>query len=76
MKTFEIPQRVWINSPSTLQPYHKFHGRVGIAHTRTNSLGYQETMIYFTEGSMTSISIDPKFLVSKNSQNNILKYGV
>ncbi len=25
------PVRVWINQPSTLQPNHKLHGKVGIA---------------------------------------------
>jgi hypothetical protein len=76
MKKFEKPRRVWINCPSTLQPYHEFHGKVGIAHTRFNSLGNEETVIYFTQGSLLSMIIDPLYLETKNSQNNILQYGI
>lgn len=74
-KEFTTPKRVWINCPSTLQPYHKFHGKVGIAHTSTNSLGYTFTRIYFTRGDMLNIEIDPLYLETKNSQNNNLRYG-
>ncbi len=70
MATFNKPTRVWINSPSTLQPYHKFHGLVGIAHTDAKGI----TSIYFTTGSWTSMNIDPLYLETKNSQNNILQY--
>ena len=75
MKKFEKPERVWINCPSTLQPYHEFHGKVGIAHTSVNSLGHEETVIYFTEGSMISVIVNSLYLETKNSQDNILQYG-
>ena len=75
MKKFKKPERVWINCPSTLKPYLDYHGGVGIAHTTVNSLGNEETVIYFTEGSLVSMIINPLYLETKNSQNNILQYG-
>lgn len=73
-KVFDSPQRAWINSPSSLQPYHKYHGKVGIAINKYKDGVYQETVIYFTEGSSLSMRINPLYLETKNSQNNILKY--
>lgn len=76
MKKFVTPTRVWINAPSTHSIYNKFHGKVGIAHTHTNSLGNEFTTLYFTEGEMSSMTIDPFYLESKNSQNDNLRINV
>lgn len=58
-------KRVWINSPSTLQPYHKYHSKVGIAEIRKHKTGYEETIIHFTEGPIHSMRIDPLYLSPK-----------
>ena len=55
------PQRVWINSPSSLQPYHEYHGKIGIAVKEGNNV-----RIYFTEGSLISMLIDPMYLSIKH----------
>lgn len=60
-----FPQRVWINNPSTLQPHHKIHGKVGIGVYKLHSTGYEEISIYFTEGKVHSIVIDPIHLSPK-----------
>jgi hypothetical protein len=70
MKQFKRPTRVWINSPSTLQPYNKFHGKTGIAHTCENG----DTTIYFSTGNYSSMIINPLYLSEKNSQSNV--FGV
>lgn len=46
-------KRMWVNQPSTLQPYHKLHGaRVLGVHE------YESTFrIYFTEGAVVSQQI-------------------
>lgn len=59
---FKRPQRVWVNAPSTLQVYHKLHGRVGIAVLDQAS---EQVYIYFTEGSVVSQQIDPLYLSRK-----------
>jgi len=56
-------KRVWIDNASSLQPYHKFHGKVGIATYKKHNTGYEEISIFFTEGEIISFSIDPKYLV-------------
>jgi hypothetical protein len=60
-----FPQRVWINNPSTLQPHNKLHGKVGIAVLKVHSTGYEEISIYFTEGEVHSMVIDPMWLAKK-----------
>jgi len=57
--SYGIPLRVWINCPSTGQPYHNYHGRVGIAQTDKKT---GITTIYFCEGSTHSMVIDPIYL--------------
>ena len=57
LSNFNTPQRVWINSPSTLQPYHKYHGKVGIAVKENNNI-----QIYLTEGVLVSMIIDPLYI--------------
>lgn len=59
-ENFKRAQRVWVNSPSTLQPYHKLHGKVGIA-----VLEGDIVYIYFTEGDVVSQQIDPLYLSRK-----------
>lgn len=48
-------RRMWINQPSTLQPYHNLHG--------TNVLATRESdvtdRIYFLSGDVVSQQIDP-----------------
>lgn len=47
-------QRMWVNQPSTLQPYHKLNGVRVLAH-----LEYGDTFrIYFLSGSVISQQID------------------
>lgn len=65
-KQFEIPQRVWVNAPSTLQPEHRLHGRVGIAVLRVHKSGWQEVRMYFTDGPIHSTQVDPLYLSPKN----------
>lgn len=59
---FKKPKRVWINSPSTLQPYHKWHGKVGIAIQDVHKSGAKDIVIYFTEGDIHSMIINPLYL--------------
>jgi len=44
--------RKWINQPSTLQQYHKYHGK---------NVLYDATAeeVWFTEGDVISMQIDP-----------------
>lgn len=56
---FEIPKRVWINSPAKETPYYSYHTKVGIAHTR----GDGETIVYFSEGPFISMPVKPQYLV-------------
>ena len=49
--------RCWIDSPSTLQPYRKFHATNGICVKRENSCTF-----FFLEGDTISMEIDPKYL--------------
>jgi hypothetical protein len=70
-KKFEKPTRVWVNAPSTHDPYHIFHGKCGLAFTHDDG----ETRLYFTHGPMDNISISNiGILETKNSQNNNLNY--
>lgn len=47
-------RRVWFNQPSTHQPYHHLHGKVGIA-----DMGQPDssTTVYFTEGGIHSMTV-------------------
>lgn len=58
------PRRVWINQPSTLQPYHEFHAMVGIGVLRNSKAG-PYVSIHFVEGELHSLPIDPKYLALK-----------
>lgn len=60
----QSPQRVWINSPSITQPYHKVHGKVGIAVLDKNG---QTVTVYFTTGSTLSMVINPLYLDIKRN---------
>jgi hypothetical protein len=44
--------RKWINQPSTLQPYHKLHGKNVLYDPNTEE-------VWFTEGNLISSQIDP-----------------
>lgn len=70
---FEKPTRVWVNAASKNNPLYKHHGKCGIVHQSINSLGNIETTLYFTEGPVLSMSIDPLYLETKNSQCNNLR---
>ena len=70
---FEKPTRVWINAASKNNPLYKHHGKCGIVHQSINSLGNIETTLYFTEGPVFSMVVNPLYLETKNSQNNNLK---
>ena len=47
--------RAWINQPSTLQPYHKYHG-LNVLYDG------DEKRIYFLSGAVISMEIDPTVL--------------
>lgn len=59
---FKIPQRVWINNPSSLQPHHGLHGKVGIAVLESSG----KVRLYFTVGSIHSMLINPLYLSKSN----------
>lgn len=40
-----VPVRVWVNQPSTLQEFHHLHGKRGLAMQDTTG----HTVIYFTD---------------------------
>jgi hypothetical protein len=48
-----VPKRAWANAPSTLQPEHKWHGRLVLA--VRDRPGWAR--VYFTEGHIVSASI-------------------
>jgi hypothetical protein len=51
---------MWINQPSTLQPYHKYHGMnvlVDMNDTAKNHAGETCVWVYFTQGDTVSVSI-------------------
>ena len=56
MANITEPCRAWVNQPSTLQPYHKLHGRRGIA----VPCSYDERLarLYFVDGSVESTMIN------------------
>jgi hypothetical protein len=55
------PCRMWINQPSTLQPYHKYHGRrvLTVPPVIESIKGSQFDFItvYFTEGVEVSMEV-------------------
>lgn len=69
MKKFDKPTRVWVNSPATTQPFHKLHGKVGIAMDDK----YGDTIIHFTTGVLHAQIIDPLYLETANSHTDIFK---
>ena len=63
IEDLHLPRRVWINQASTLQPLHKYHGKVGIAVYDKKS---KTVSLHFTEGDVHSMivpisSIELKF---------------
>jgi hypothetical protein len=58
---FKKPRRVWVNAPSTLDIYHKYHGKIGIA-VFTPDLSQGHIVVYFTEGEVLGQEIDPRYL--------------
>ena len=51
-KHFKRPVRVWVNQPSTSQPDHEFHGKVGIAIPPVDDNGIVD--VFFTDGPIVS----------------------
>lgn len=45
--------RAWINQPSTLQPLHKYHGKVCIAYDNHTD----DLTVYFTSGPIHSMTV-------------------
>lgn len=45
--------RMWINQPSTLQPYHAYHGRRVLAHLVDGDYA----RAYFTDGPVVSMRV-------------------
>lgn len=61
-------KRMWVNQPSTLQPYNHLHGTNVLA---TEEVWHETTRIYFLEGSVISqqiatIALDPGWLGEEN----------
>lgn len=65
-------RRMWINQPSTLQPYHALHGRRVLTALDERTIrvwadGYdfihmdfdRAVRVWFTEGDVVSMAIDP-----------------
>ena len=52
------PERVWINSPSTTNPYHKHHGKNGLGVKFSDD----SDVFYFVDGDISSMEIDPIYL--------------
>ena len=53
------PFRGWINCPSTLDPYHDYHGRrVLVVHLSRNDI----RAYFMDDGDEISIAIDPKYV--------------
>ena len=52
--------RVRFNQPSTLQPFHKFHWKVGIAVSIEGTDKF--VRVYFTEGGIISMEVPKEAL--------------
>ena len=61
--SLEAPERVFVNQPSGLQPYHKYHGQVGIAVKEPGESDYAQ--LFFTDGPTPSIRIQIRALSRK-----------
>lgn len=54
------PMRMWVNQPSTLQPYHEYHGERVLAYYE----GYDNTYrVYFLHGETVSMQM-PRMALS------------
>ena len=51
-------ERMWINQPSSLQPYHKYHGTNVLANAKTSKY----CTAYFLQGDEISIWIESSAL--------------
>ena len=66
-KDEEFPMRVFINAPSTQQPYNKYHGKIGIAVLKYHNTGFREISVWFTEDSLITISMsNDMYIIKKN----------
>jgi len=63
--------RAWINNPSKLQPHHKLHGAVCIAHVQSDN--HRFATVYFTEGPVISIRIETIHLSKINDMSKYTK---
>lgn len=52
---------MWINQPSTAQPFHRLHGVRVLAEENTR---YPETLVYFLDGPVTSQGV-PRLALSE-----------
>jgi len=52
------PVRCWVNEPSTLQPDHEFHGKVGIAIPAPGPI----VEVFFCDGPVISTHIEKLYL--------------
>jgi hypothetical protein len=59
---FDRAQRVWINAPSTLQPYHQYHGKIGIGIREIHKAGADNVVVHFTEGPLLNMIVNPMYL--------------
>lgn len=67
---FIRPRKVWVNAPSSLQPCHRFHGKIGLgvlvrqAYVENGKRFLEdEIVVYFlNEGDYNGTKIDPLYL--------------
>lgn len=60
MQLTAIPQRCWINAPSSHSPYYLLHGANVLAVLDTDGCA----RVYFVDGTVISMQVDPLFLSS------------
>jgi len=56
------PRRAWINAPSKDNVYHNYHGMRCIAIVEHARYSQPMATVYFTEGVVHSMMIEPKYL--------------
>jgi hypothetical protein len=65
--------RMWINQPSELQPFHKFHATNVLVHTRhyksQNGINQTEYNAYFLSGDTESVRLPSLLYVAEGWLN-------
>lgn len=57
-------ERMWVNQPSTFQPYNKWHGIRVLAHftDAVNGYGKEVVRVFFLEGPVVSMDMQARAL--------------